>query len=199
MGEIVASMKLENAEDRGVVRRGLSDVSTIRSATVDGVVDTGAVMLVLPEDVVGRLGLATQREVVVTYADERKETRPGRGTSGGAYRRSLHDRGVRHRSAFERAVNRRDRAGSAGLGCGLRQSNAGAAAGVAGPSPPQAEVTPTRQSVEPRPPVTPLRPVVGRRATGLAGPVDDVGRASSKGFPRSATSFRGAWCSRSFQ
>ena len=79
MGEIVASMKLENAEDRGVVRRGLSDVSTIRSATVDGVVDTGAVMLVLPEDVVDRLGLATQREVVVTYADERKETRPVAG------------------------------------------------------------------------------------------------------------------------
>ena len=79
MGEIVASMKLENAEDRGVVRRGLSDESTVRRATVDGVVDTGAVMLVLPEDVVGRLGLATQREVVVTYADERKETRPVAG------------------------------------------------------------------------------------------------------------------------
>ena len=74
MGEIVASMKLENAEDCGVVRRGLSDESTIRRATVEGVVDTGAVMLVLPADVVGRLGLATQREVVVTYADERKET-----------------------------------------------------------------------------------------------------------------------------
>ena len=79
MGEIVASMKLENAEDRGVVRRGLSDESTIRRATVDGVVDTGAVMLVLPAAVVGRLGLATQREVVVTYADERKETRPVAG------------------------------------------------------------------------------------------------------------------------
>ena len=79
MGEIAASMKLENAEDRGVVRRGLSDASTVRRATVDGVVDTGAVMLVLPEDVVGRLGLATQREVVVTYADERKETRPVAG------------------------------------------------------------------------------------------------------------------------
>ena len=36
-------------------------------------------MLVLPEDVVGRLGLETQREVIVTYADERKETRPVAG------------------------------------------------------------------------------------------------------------------------
>ena len=41
--------------------------------------DTGAVMLMLPEDVVGRLGLATQRKVVVTYADERRELRPVAG------------------------------------------------------------------------------------------------------------------------
>ena len=71
MGEIVASMDLENTSDSGIVRRGLRDESTIRRATVDGVVDTGAVMLVLPEDVVGRLGLRTQRQVAVTYADER--------------------------------------------------------------------------------------------------------------------------------
>ena len=75
MGEIVASMELENAEDRGVVRRGLSDGSTIRRATVDGVVDPGAVMLMLPEDVVSRLGLETRREVVVTYTNEYRETR----------------------------------------------------------------------------------------------------------------------------
>ena len=76
MGEIVASMKLENTEDRGVVRRGLSDESTIRRATVDGMVDTGAVMLMLPENVVTRLGLRTRRQVAVTYADERREIRP---------------------------------------------------------------------------------------------------------------------------
>ena len=75
MGEIVASMELENAEDRGVVRRGLLDESTIRRATVDGVVDTGAVMLMLPEDVVSRLGLETRSEVVVAYANEYRETR----------------------------------------------------------------------------------------------------------------------------
>ena len=75
MGEIVASMKLENAEDRGVVRRGLSDESTVRRATVDGVVDTGAVMLMLPEDVVSRLGLRTRRQVAVTSANEYRETR----------------------------------------------------------------------------------------------------------------------------
>ena len=79
MGEISALVELENTMDRGVAARGLLAESAIRRTTVEGVVDTGAVMLVLPENVVGRLGLQRQREVIVTYADERKETRPVAG------------------------------------------------------------------------------------------------------------------------
>ena len=79
MGEIVASVELENAADRGIVGEGLRDESTVRRTTVEGVVETGAMMLMLPENVVSRLGLKRQREVVVTYADERKETRPVAG------------------------------------------------------------------------------------------------------------------------
>ena len=75
VGEIVVSMELENTVDRDIVSEGLRDESTVRRTTVEGVVDTGAVMLVLPENVVGRLGLRTRRQGVVTYADERKETR----------------------------------------------------------------------------------------------------------------------------
>ena len=75
MGEIVASMKLENTVDRDIASEGLRDESTVRSATVDGVVDTGAVMLMLPEDVVGRIGLKTRSEVAVTCANEYRETR----------------------------------------------------------------------------------------------------------------------------
>ena len=71
MGEIVASMELENTSDSGIVRRGLRDESTVRRATVEGVVDTSVVMLVLPADVVRRLGLRTQRQVAMVYADER--------------------------------------------------------------------------------------------------------------------------------
>ena len=79
MGEMSALVQLENTADRNIANEGLRDESTIRRTTVEGVVDTGAVMLVLPENVVGRLGLRRQREVVVTYADERKETRPVAG------------------------------------------------------------------------------------------------------------------------
>ena len=79
MGEIVVSVQLENTVDRDIASEGLRDESTVRRTTVDGVVDTGAVMLVLPEDVVGRLGLRTRREVVVAYANEYRETRPVAG------------------------------------------------------------------------------------------------------------------------
>ena len=72
---MVVSVELENATDRGIANRGLRDESTVRRATVEGVVDTGAVMLVLPEDVVAGLGLETQREVVVAYANDYRETR----------------------------------------------------------------------------------------------------------------------------
>lgn len=79
MGAVVASMELENAVDRGMSAQGLRDESTVRRTRVDGIVDTGAVTLVLPQNVVERLGLATQRTVIVTCADERKEERPVAG------------------------------------------------------------------------------------------------------------------------
>ena len=71
--------EMESATDRGIADRGLSDDPPIHRATMDGVVDTGAVMLVLPENVVAGLGLETQREVVVGHANDYRETRPVAG------------------------------------------------------------------------------------------------------------------------
>lgn len=79
MGEIVAQVELENPGDRALAQRGYGPESGVRRSNVDAVVDTGAVMLVLPRNVVERLGLETQRTVVVTYADERREERPVAG------------------------------------------------------------------------------------------------------------------------
>ena len=76
MGEIVVAARLENAGDRAAFEQGYHDESRIRHTQVNGIVDTGAVTLVLPQNVVERLGLKTRRTVVVTYADERKEERP---------------------------------------------------------------------------------------------------------------------------
>ena len=76
MGEIHADVTLENAGDREYFRRGDRAETDIRRSTVDGVVDTGAVTLVLPQNIVERLGLRTQGTAFVTYADERREERP---------------------------------------------------------------------------------------------------------------------------
>ena len=73
MGEIHAQLTLENTGDRAHFRRGHGDESEIRRSTVDGVVDTGAVTLVLPQNVVERLGLQQQGTAFVTDVDERRE------------------------------------------------------------------------------------------------------------------------------
>ena len=75
MGDIVVQIGLENAVDRGVFERGLLQESEIRSCRLQALVDTGAVMLMLPQDVVDELGLQVRRTVIVSYADERKEER----------------------------------------------------------------------------------------------------------------------------
>ena len=82
MGEIHADVVLENADDRAYFRRGDLSEADIRRSTVDGIVDTGAVTLVLPQNVVERLGLEMQGTAFVTYADERREERPLAGPVG---------------------------------------------------------------------------------------------------------------------
>ena len=51
VGEIVVNVGLENYVDRSNARSGLR-TEPVRRTHVDGVVDTGAVMLVLPQNVV---------------------------------------------------------------------------------------------------------------------------------------------------
>ena len=79
MGEIAVDFELENPVDRGIVERGLGKESAVRRTRVQGIVDTRAVMLVLPQNVVERLGLRVQETMVVTYADNRQEERPVAG------------------------------------------------------------------------------------------------------------------------
>lgn len=79
MGEIIVDLELENFGDRVLQQRGYGPEESVRRLSVKAVVDTGAVMLMLPQDVVTTLGLQTQRTVIVAYADERKEERPVAG------------------------------------------------------------------------------------------------------------------------
>ena len=76
MGEIRASVTLENSGDREDAYRGHRGQADIRRTTVEGVVDTGAVSLVIPEEIATELGLRQHGTRTVVYADERREERP---------------------------------------------------------------------------------------------------------------------------
>lgn len=76
MGEIRASVTLENSGDREVVYRGHGVEADVRRTTVEAIVDTGAVSLVIPEEIAKDLGLRNWGTRTVVYADERREERP---------------------------------------------------------------------------------------------------------------------------
>lgn len=73
MGEVRVKVKLTNAVDEAMVRRGLLTADKIRSYEAEALVDTGAVRSVLPIHVVQRLGLSTVRKTRATYANDLTE------------------------------------------------------------------------------------------------------------------------------
>ena len=75
MGEIRVEIGLENFGDRYMCLEKKLPENEIKQHEMEAIVATGAVMLVLPQDVVEKLGLKVFRTVIVTYADERKEER----------------------------------------------------------------------------------------------------------------------------
>jgi clan AA aspartic protease len=73
MGEVRVRVKLTNAIDEALVRRGMLTPEQVRSYEADALVDTGAVRSVIPPHVAERLGLALRGQRVAEYADGRKE------------------------------------------------------------------------------------------------------------------------------
>src|SRR5687768_1849999 len=57
MGKVMAKVKIINPDDQGLVRRGQLRPDQIRTLELDMLVDTGAVMPALPEEVVEMLDL----------------------------------------------------------------------------------------------------------------------------------------------
>lgn len=79
MGDVYVKLEIENYADRVLAQRGHLDEDAVRSERIEVLTDTGATMLVLPEDLVDSLGLERMGKVIVTYADERKEERETAG------------------------------------------------------------------------------------------------------------------------
>ncbi len=74
MGEVRVKVKLTNAFDESLARRGKIEKSEIRTYEADALVDTGAVSSVVPRNVMEQLGVLSIGTRVAEYADGRKDT-----------------------------------------------------------------------------------------------------------------------------
>jgi clan AA aspartic protease len=72
MGEIRAKVVLENQRDRILSEAGHLPLSSIRRIELDALIDTGAVMPLVPQDVVEALGLPLDGKIIVTLANDEK-------------------------------------------------------------------------------------------------------------------------------
>jgi clan AA aspartic protease len=72
VGEVRVPLLLENYVDWSNARSGLLSEDSVRRVELTALVDTGATMLVLPEDVVKALGLEMLGTSIVEYADGRR-------------------------------------------------------------------------------------------------------------------------------
>ncbi len=75
VGRFSVELEVANSDDLALVRRGLLQPDQVRRETIQGMVDSGATKLVLPEAVVKRLGLPLGEKVKVRYADGRRVQR----------------------------------------------------------------------------------------------------------------------------
>jgi len=69
MGRVMVQLKVTNHTDKTNAAEGLIRPEQIRSITIEALVDTGATMLVLPEEVVDLLGLAREGTRRMRLAD----------------------------------------------------------------------------------------------------------------------------------
>jgi len=76
VGEVRIKVKITNAADQVMARRGQMALSAVRFYEANAMVDTGAVQTIIPSDVAKNLGLETPRQRGVEYADGRKEVVP---------------------------------------------------------------------------------------------------------------------------
>ncbi len=73
MGEVRVKIKIINAIDEGLFRRGKISKDEIRVYETDALVDTGAIPSVVPIEIVQKLGLDLIRQERATYANNSSE------------------------------------------------------------------------------------------------------------------------------
>lgn len=74
MGEVKVKVRISNALDEALCRRGQLAPGQVRRAEVQAVVDTGAVRSVMPRPLMDQLGLMEQHRTLARYADGRADS-----------------------------------------------------------------------------------------------------------------------------
>jgi len=74
MGMVHAEITLKNVRDDANAEMGVIKADDVRTATVTAVVDTGAMSLVITEDLREKLGLKVRREKIVKTANGQRVT-----------------------------------------------------------------------------------------------------------------------------
>jgi len=75
MGRFSVEIEIANNDDLALARHGILPADQVRRQRLAGVVDPGAVTLVLPQIVVKNLGLSLGDKIKVRYADGRRAQR----------------------------------------------------------------------------------------------------------------------------
>ena len=70
MGEANVRVRLSNAGDVELMRKGLLEAEKVRTCEVDALVDTGATRSIIPPDVAERLGLTILSQASGRLADD---------------------------------------------------------------------------------------------------------------------------------
>ncbi|MEG4627299.1 clan AA aspartic protease [Microcoleus sp. w1-18aA5] len=74
MGAVRVKVKLTNAIDEELVKRGLLNPSLLRVYEAEALIDSGAVRTAIPVEVCEHLGLRIRSQEIAKYADGRQET-----------------------------------------------------------------------------------------------------------------------------
>ena len=75
VGRFSVEIELANGRDLTLVQAGYLSPDQVRRTRITGVVDTGAVRLVLPRSAVSALGLQPTGQITAKFADGRREPR----------------------------------------------------------------------------------------------------------------------------
>ena len=75
VGRFSVELEIANKDDIVMMRRGLLPPDQVRRQTIQGIVDSGANKLVLPQSFVKQLGLPLLDKIKVRYADGRTAQR----------------------------------------------------------------------------------------------------------------------------